>query len=128
MQAAIGDIDTEFVRDRVNQLVEYVEAGRVFEAIREFYADGVAMTPGTQPPMFGLEAHEHRDGLLAAVTEWRGFRIKGLGVNGDTSFVECALDFESADGDTVSMDQVAVATWRNGKIVSERFLPMRALD
>lgn len=128
MQAGIVDHDAAFVRDRVNQLVAYVEAGRVFEAIREFYADGVAMEPGTQPPMFGLEAHDHRDGLLAAVTEWRGFRIKGLGVNGDTSFVECALDFESADGSTVSMDQVAVATWRDGKIIRERFLPKHALD
>ena len=119
---------SEIVRDRVMQLVEYVEAGRVFEAIREFYADDVAMQGDAQPPMFGLDAHGPRDGLLAAVTEWSGFRIKGLGVNGDTSFVECALDFESADGSTVSLDQVAVATWRDGKIVHERFLPRPALD
>jgi hypothetical protein len=120
--------ETDFVRDRVTQLVEYVEAGRVFEAIREFYAAEVAMQGNAQPPMFGLDAHGRRDGLLAAVTEWRGFRIKGLGVNGDTSFVECALDFESEDGSTVSMDQVAVATWRNGKIIRERFLPRPGLD
>ena len=125
---AVAFCEVEVVRDRVTQLVEYVEAGRVFEAIREFYADEVAMQAGTQPPMFGLDAHRQRDGLLADVTEWRGFRIKGLGVNGDTSFVECALDFESEDGTTVSMDQVAVATWRDGKIIRERFLPRPALD
>lgn len=118
----------EHVRGRVSQLVEYVEAGRIFEAVREFYDEGVAMQDGTQPPMFGLEAHAQRDGLLKAVSEWRGFRIKGLGVNGDTSFVECALDFETHDGATLSMDQVAVARWRDGKIVSERFIPRPALD
>ena len=113
----------EEVRQRVTQLVEYVEAGRIFEAIREFYAEGVSMEGATRPPMFGLEAHHQRDGLVQAVNEWSGFRIKGLGVNGDTSFVECALDFAAKDGSTVSMDQVAVAQWRDGKIIREHFLP-----
>ena len=128
MQLGAHETDAEDVRTRVTQLVEYVEGGRIFEAIREFYADEVAMQGGTQPPMFGLEAHTQRQGLLKAVNQWRGFRIKGLGVNGDTSFVECALDFESVDGTKVSMDQVAVARWRDGKIVSERFIARRSLD
>ena len=124
----------EDVRNRVTQLVEYVEEGRIFEAIREFYADGVVMEGGTQPPMFGLEAHvgleaqDQRHRLPKAVDAWRGFRIKGLGVNGDVSFVECALDFEAVDGTRMSLDQVAVAHWRDGKIVSERFIPRLALD
>lgn len=118
----------EDVRNRVTQLVEYVEGGRIFEAIREFYADEVVMQGDTQPPMFGLEAHRQHHGLPKAVTEWQGFRIKGLGVNGDISFVECALDFEAVDGTKLSLDQVAVARWRDGKIVSERFIPRLALD
>ncbi len=128
MRLGAHEATAEDVRHRVTQLVEYVERGRVFEAIREFYAEGVVMQGDTQPPMFGLEAHRQRHGLPKAVHEWRGFRIKGLGVNGDVSFVECALDFEAHDGSTVSMDQVAVAHWWDGKIVSERFIPRLALD
>lgn len=128
MQLRTHEATAQYVRDRVTQLVEYVERGRIYEAIREFYADDVEMQGGTLPPMFGLEAQRRRHGLLNAVNEWRGFRIKGLGVNGDVSFVECALDFETHDGSTVSLDQVAVARWRDGKIVSERFIPRLPLD
>lgn len=74
--------------------------------------------------MFGLESAVGRN-FHARNTdaEWVGFRVHGVGVNGDTSFIECSLDFATANGDRFSVTQVAIAQWRDGKIIKECLIP-----
>lgn len=114
------------VEVRVGRLIEYVRHGRVYDAIGEFYASDVELGQSALAPMFGLETPEGRSwGLANPDAEWRNFWVRGVGVNGDTSFVECSLDFATAAGDCFSMHQVAVAQWRDGKIVKECLIPTR---
>ena len=114
------------VGSRVGRLIEYVRDGRVYDAIGEFYAPDAELGPAARAPMFGLETREGRRWALANPDAmWRNFWVRGVGVNGDTSFVECSLEFESADGARFSMHQVAVAQWREGKIVKECLIPTR---
>ena len=40
-------------RERVQELVGYVQAGRIPEAIERFYADGATMQENRQPPTVG---------------------------------------------------------------------------
>ncbi len=114
------------VRARVGRLIEFVCEGRIFDAVGEFYAADVELGRGALAPMFGLETRAGRRWVRAnADAEWRSFRVRGFGVNGDTSFIECSLDFVSADGDRFTIDQVAIAQWRDGKIVRECLIPRR---
>lgn len=117
------------VRARVGHLIEYVRDGRIFDAIEEFYAADVDLGRGALAPMFGFETWTGRRWLRAnADAEWRSFRVRGVGVNGDTSFIEASLDFVSGMSgkrDRFSMSQVAVAQWRDGKIVKECLIPRR---
>jgi hypothetical protein len=142
------------VRARVGHLIDYVRSGRIFDAIEEFYAPDVELGREAMAPMFGFGSGAGRRWVGANQdAEWRSFRVRGFGVNGDTSFIECSLDFVSRT--TVSrteifrgavsrsaipensisrisgkrnrftMNQVAVAQWCDGKIVKECLIPRR---
>lgn len=110
------------VRDRATALIEYIQTGRILEAMTEFYAPDVQMQENAKPPTLGLAANIEREKqFLAYVKEWKGFTVRALATDGDVSFMECAADFLAVDGKDVHMEQVAVARWRDGKIVHERF-------
>lgn len=108
--------------DRVRQLQSYITQGKILEAMREFYAPDVAMQENANPPTTGLEANIEREKqFLSQVKEWKGYTVKSLAVEGDTSFVENAIDFIATDGSPVHTEQVAIQRWKDGKIVHERF-------
>jgi hypothetical protein len=117
------------VRVRVGRLIEFVRDGRILDAIGEFYADDVELGRGALAPMFGFETRAGRRWIHAhADAEWRSFRVRGVGVNGDTSFIESSLDFLSgsecsSNRERFTQHQVAVAQWREGKIVKECLIP-----
>ncbi|MDP6981322.1 MAG: hypothetical protein QF570_22400 [Myxococcota bacterium] len=112
------------VAARVAALIEAVEAGRIFDAVTTFYASDVALGRGALAPMFGFEIPAARGFLRRHVdAEWCGFEVRGVGVNGDTSFIECTLEFCARSEERLHVDQVAVAQWENGKIVRECLLP-----
>ena len=120
------------VRARVGCLIEYVRDGRIFDAIDEFYAVDVELGQRALAPMFGFETRAGRRWVRAnANAEWQSFRVRGVGVNGDTSFIESSLDFisgvsgSSEKRNRFTIDQVAVAQWRDGKIVKECLIPRR---
>jgi ketosteroid isomerase-like protein len=110
------------VRDRVDALIEYIQTGRILEAMTEFYAPDAQMQENANPPTTGLAANIEREKqFLSNVKEWRGFAVKGLAVDGDVSFMESTIDFVAQNGADVHVEQVSVARWRDGKIVHERF-------
>lgn len=112
---------------RVVCLIDCVQKGCIYDAVEAFYGPNVEVGRDALAPMFGLLTAERRSGTtrrqLSADAEWRGFRVHGVGVNGDTSFIECSLDFVSFGGERFSVKQVAVAQWRDGKIVKECLIP-----
>lgn len=110
----------------VDQLIKAVREGRIVDAIDQFYAPHVELGRGALTPMFGLETGAGRSWAAAnADAEWTKFRVQGVGVNGDTSFIECSLTFVSRDAQPLTMHQVAVAQWRDGTIVKECLIPIR---
>jgi ketosteroid isomerase-like protein len=110
------------VRDRVDALVEYIKTGRILDAMTEFYAPDSQMQENANPPTVGLAANIEREKqFLSYVKVWKAFTVKALAVEGDVSFMESTIDFTGQDGSEVHMEQVSVATWKDGKIVHERF-------
>jgi ketosteroid isomerase-like protein len=58
---------------------------------------------------------------MNGVKEWKGFNVTATGTGDNVTFYECTMDFIATNGQPVHMEQVSVATWKNGKIVHERF-------
>ena len=110
------------VRRRVDELIQYINQGRVIDAMYEFYAPDTQMQENRNPPTTSLEANVEREKqFLAGVKEWKGFTVRALAAEGDTSFMESVIEFTATDGSPVRMEQVSVARWRDGRIVHERF-------
>jgi ketosteroid isomerase-like protein len=111
-----------YIRTRVNELQQYIRDGRILDAMKEFYDENTVMQENVNPPTVGLANNIERENqFLSNVKEWKGFAVKAVAVDKDTSFVEATFDFVTREGKAVHLEQVAVARWKNGKIVHERF-------
>ena len=110
------------IQDRVRDLQRYIQEGRIIEALEEFYDPEVVMQDNLEQPTQGLAANVEREqAWLDSVSEWRGFEVLAIAVQGDTSFAETSMDFVTKDGQVIHQEQTSRAVWRAGKIVSERF-------
>jgi ketosteroid isomerase-like protein len=110
------------VRQRVDELLGYIQTGKILEAMNEFYAPDVSMRENGNPPTVGLAANVEREKqFLSQVKVWKGFTVLAVAVEGDVSLVENRVEFTHTSGAEVKMEQVSVARWRDGKIVEERF-------
>jgi ketosteroid isomerase-like protein len=110
------------IKQQVQHLVELVEQGRMLEAIETHYGENVAMQENLDAPTVGLAANiarerEFFDSLLSVK-----FRAQSVIVEGDRAAINWVFDYTTADGQRYRMDQIAVQTWRDGKIVHERYI------
>ena len=109
-------------RERVQDLVAYVERGQILEAIDEFYADDVVMQDNHNPPTVGKAANREREREFGAmIAEVHENRAAAVLVDGDRAVIHRRFDFTGTDGKRYRFDQLALQTWKNDKIVSERF-------
>ena len=109
---------------RVRDLIGYIQQGRIIDAMYEFYAPDVRMQENNKPPTAGLEPNVERERqFVASVKQWKRFDVNSVGVDAENgrAFLQTELEFEGVDGKTYRMDQVSVQTWRDGKIVHEKF-------
>lgn len=109
-------------RERVLELVEYAKAGRIPEAIEEFYADGVTMQENRQPPTVGKAANLARERAFGdSVETWHEVTARSIAVDGDQALIEWVFDYTTREGRRIRMEEIAQQTWRDGRIERERF-------
>lgn len=107
---------------RLPELFAYIRAGRILDAINEFYAEDVVMQENSAPPTIGRQANLERERqFLSTVKEWRGFEVTAHGAGDNVTFYETVMDWIAKDGAPIRIEQAVVARWQNGKIVHERF-------
>ena len=107
---------------RIQELLEYVQQGRIMDAMTEFYSEEVVM----EEPMYGkteglaanLEREQH---FVDSVKEFRGFEAKNVSVGENSAIYENVMDWVDVKGQEIHVEQVAVQEWKDGKIVRERF-------
>jgi hypothetical protein len=109
-------------RERVQELVGYVQAGRIPEAIERFYAEGATMQENRQPPTVGKAANLARELAFGdSVERWHQVTARAIAVDGDQVLIEWVFEYTTREGQRIRMEEVAQQTWRDGKIVRERF-------
>ncbi|MGH7217265.1 MAG: SnoaL-like domain-containing protein [Nitrospiraceae bacterium] len=115
-------MSTTDLRQRLNDLINHVQQGKIIEAMNEFYDKDTVMQDNANPPTKGLAANIEREKeFVSGVKEWKGFNVTASGVGDNATFYECTMDFIATNGQPFHMEQVSVAKWKNGKIVHERF-------
>ncbi len=107
---------------RVQDLNEYIQTGRILEAMDEFYAENVSMQENSGEPTIGLAANIEREKqFLANVKEFHAFEVLSVATGPGLSIVESVMRFTDQGGNAVVLEQVSVQRWADGKITSERF-------
>jgi ketosteroid isomerase-like protein len=99
----------------------------IFDALDEYYADDVTIVEANGDTFYGKDTQrgriqeflgsieeEHGGGLLAVAAYETG---PGTGV----VFAESTFDATMTGVGRMSLDEVAVQRWENGKVVHERF-------
>ena len=110
------------VRELDRRLNAEILAGRALDAFETFYADDVVMQENDAEPTVGKAANRIREqAFFAAVTEFRGAEVLAVGAGDDVTFSHWRFDYTHRDWGVRTYRQVAVRTWRDGKVVNEVF-------
>ena len=106
----------------LSDLLALLAAGQFLEAQEKYLAEDVVLQEGDDPAKAGkAEVMEAEAKVLADVAEFRGYRVSSSAIGEDKTFYEGVMEFVTKGGEVVRVEQAVVDTWRDGKIVHERF-------
>ena len=108
-------------RDQVARLVRHVESNRILDAIDEFYADDVSMQDNLDAPVVGKAANRERERAFFGGITVHQNRALSVAVDADQAVIHWLFEFTGGDGKRYKLDQLAHQTWKDGRIVNERF-------
>jgi ketosteroid isomerase-like protein len=110
------------VQELDKQLNDDVLSGKIMDAFEKYYADDVVMQENSEEPRVGKAVNRKaEEEFMSSVEAFNGASVKASAVNGDVTFSEWEMDITFKGGKRVTMSQVAVRHWKNGKIAHERF-------
>ncbi|HEX9951555.1 MAG TPA: nuclear transport factor 2 family protein [Rubricoccaceae bacterium] len=112
------------IRESVDALNARILSGDILGAFEDLYADDLVMTDAGQEPRVGKDVNrQYEEAFVNGLTEFRGAEVKAVAVDEATgkAFIEWHFDFTHSAYGSQTYDQVAVQTWRDGKVAEERF-------
>jgi len=110
------------IKPQVLDLIRLVENGRMLDAITTYYDENVAMQENVSPPIVGFATNYEREAAFYGSLTSLKFTLASVVVEGDRAVINWVFDYTTSDGQRYRMDEIAVQTWRNGKIVHERYI------
>ena len=104
------------------KLDDGILAGKALELFEELYAEDIVMQENADPEYRGKDFNRKREQeFFASVEAWHGGRVLASASHGDVSFSEWEMEVSLKGVGRITMAQVAVRRWKDGKIVHERF-------
>jgi ketosteroid isomerase-like protein len=110
------------IKPQVLDLIRLVETGQMLEAITKYYGADVAMQENTSPPTVGFAENYAREAAFFGSLAAAKFTLVSVVTEGNRAVINWVFDYTTADGQRYRMDEIAIQTWRDGKIVHERFV------
>jgi ketosteroid isomerase-like protein len=110
------------IKPQVLDLISLVEKGQMLEAMNRYYAENVAMQENVSPPSVGFAENYAREEAFYGSLQALNFNLVSVVVEGDRAVINWVFDYTTADGTSYRMDEIAIQTWRDGKIVHERYI------
>ena len=108
-------------RERVAQLIEMVERGAFMEALQEFYAADASTQENGDEPSRGLTTLIEKERRTLATFRIRTLPTESCLIDGDRVAIHWQFEFTDARGRTMHFDELAIQSWRDDRVVRERF-------
>ena len=110
------------IRTQVQAVIDGILTGKALETFDAYYADDVVMSENRTDERVGKAANrEYELKFFENVQEFHGAQVGRVIVDGDHAAVEWTFDITFKGGNRVTMKQVAVQTWKEGKVIREDF-------
>lgn len=110
-------------REAAHDLVHLVTNGKLLEAFDKYYDEGVVMQENGKDPMVGKTANRVREEeFVGSIEAVHSMGAPEILVDGDQVVIHWIGDVTLKGGSRITMDQLAQQTWKQGKIVRERFV------
>lgn len=109
---------------QIDEVLEMLKKGEIAQAQEKYFANNVQTQEGNGPVVSGkANAKAALAAFQAAnnVTGFIAYEVGNVAVNGNHSFYNVALVLQVNGKDTVRIEQVVSTTWKDGKIVNERY-------
>ncbi|MBN8838810.1 MAG: ester cyclase [Sphingomonadales bacterium] len=106
---------------QVDGLIEMVERGEFIEAFPRFYAVDAEMQENDNPPRVGIDALIANERMMLAAFPQVQARALSRFVSGDQAVIRWTFEFVAPHGATIRLDELTLQTWRDGRIVHEKF-------
>ena len=113
------------IKEQVEALNARILQGDILGAFEEYYDDQVVMQDNLGPLREGkLTCREFEESFVNNLTAFRGAAVKNVMVSEEAGVaaVEWDFDYSHAEWGDRKYTQVAVQQWKDGKIISERFV------
>lgn len=108
----------------LEDLLGMLRKGEIAQAQEKFFADDVQTQEGNGPIVSGKANAQAALATFQAANNVTGFiayEVGNVAVNGNHSFYNVALVLQVNGKDTARIEQVVATTWKDGKIVTERY-------
>ena len=113
------------IKEKVEKLNSMILEGQILEAFDQYYADEVVMQDNDTDPRIGKETcRKFEEDFVNNLTAFRGAEVKNVMISEDAgvSVVEWDFDYSHKEWGDRNYTQMAVQRWKDGKIVSEKFI------
>ncbi len=113
------------IREHVEELNAMILKGEILPAFDKFYADDVVMQDNDGELRDGKNTcRAFEEAFVNNLTAFRGAEVKNVMISEEAGVaaVEWAFDYSHKEWGDRNYTQVAVQRWKDGKIVSEKFV------
>lgn len=112
------------LQEQVNEYLNLLAKGQAMDAFEKYYSEDIVMQENNEDPRVGKEANRKFEiEFMSGVEEVHGSEIKAIAVNEESGhvFLQTYMDATFKDFGRMLMEEVQVQTWKDGKIIHERF-------
>lgn len=110
-------------KEQVQAVIDGILAGKILETFEEWYADDIIMSENSIDDRIGKEANRAYEEAFVANVDFHGAQVGRVIIDeeGQQAAVEWTFDMTPKGGERVVYTQVAVQSWRDGKVYREIF-------
>ncbi len=107
--------------DNVQAVIDGILSGDILGTFDTWYHDDVVMSENGADERVGKAACRVYEEQFVNNVEFHGAEVGRVVVDGDQSAVEWSLDFTPKGAERMVQKQVALQTWKDGKVIREDF-------
>ena len=107
--------------DNVQAVIDGILGGNLLQAFDDYYADDVVMSENGGEERVGKAVNREYEEQFVNSVEFHGAETGRILVDGDHAAVEWSFDLTPKGGERMTQEQIALQTWKDGKVVREVF-------